>query len=304
MKYRSVYFMVFLLVMALIMTACAPLTSTPSATPTVVPPTPITFTEKIDVGGYKLRIRCFGQGTPAAIVESGMGDPAVESGSWKAVTSATAQTTQICLYNRAGVGLSDGAPGQDQTSRTSQDMVEDLHTLLVNANVPAPYILVGHSIGGYNVRLYASQYPNEVVGMVLVDSSHPDQWSEISAVLPHEQPDESESLKAIRSDTDPSSNPERMDVIASAAQVRATKSLGDLPLIVLTHKPGWNIDPNLPPDLSAKIDQIWQDLQIDLAGLSSNSTHIIATQAGHNIQVDEPQLVIDAILKVMAQAKK
>jgi pimeloyl-ACP methyl ester carboxylesterase len=284
-------------------------TSTPAhPTPTIIPPTPVTVIDKkIDIGGYGLWIQCFGQGTPAVIVEAGMGDPAINTNSsWKVVTSAIAQTTQICLYNRAGVSPSDGVPVQDQYTRTSQDMVKDLQTLLVNANVPPPYILVGHSIGGYNVRLYASQYQNEVVGMVLVDSSHPDQWSEMAAVLPPEQPDESGGLKAIRSDiTNPSSNPERMDVIASAAQVRATKSLDDLPLVVVSsRKHIWNMVANFPPDLSAKLDQIWQDLQIDLAGLSSNSAHIIATQAGHFIQVDEPQLVIDAILKVISQAKK
>jgi hypothetical protein len=101
----------------------------------------------------------------------------------------------------------------------------------------------------------------------------------------------------------PLSNPENLDVNESAAQVRAIKSLGDFPLIVLSRTPGLMI-PDLPPDLAAELDQIWQDLQMDLIGLSSNSTHRIATHAGHNIQADEPQLVIDAILKVISQAKK
>jgi pimeloyl-ACP methyl ester carboxylesterase len=182
-------------------------------------------------------------------------------------------------------------------------MVRDLHTLLVNANVPGPYILVGHSLGGYHVRLFASQYPGEVAGMVLVDSSHPDQWSEIAAVLPPESPDEPDSLKALRT-VPPASLPEKMDILASAAQVRATESLGDLPLVVLSHSPTAHVFPNLSPEVAEKVEQVWQNLQNDLASLSSNSTHITATQAGHYIQVDEPQLVIDAILKIVAEANK
>ena len=304
MKHRSVYLVVFFLVMVLAITACAPFKPTPISTstvvpptsspvPTIIPPTPTPISGKIDVGGYQLRIQCFGEGTPTVIVDSGLGIPAIESGHWRVVTSAIKKTTQICLYDRAALGSSDPASGTSGSGRTSADMVKDLHTLLVNAAVPAPYVLVGHSLGGYNVRLYASQYPNEVTGVVLVDSAHPDQWSEFSAVLPPES----------RPPTDPFSNPERWDLLASAEQVRASKPLGDLPLVVLTRAPGLII-PDVSPELSAKIDQIWQDLQIDLTGLSSNSTHMIATLAGHNIPADEPQLVIEAILKVMDEAKR
>lgn len=314
MQHRSVYLVVILLVTVLIMSACAPfkpapispstvVPPTPRPTPTIIPPTSTPISGNIDVGGYKLRIRCAGQGTPSVIIDSGLGDPAASSGGWRVVTSEIAKTTQICLYDRAGLGGSNPAPGQYQSSRTSQDMVNDLHTLLVNANVAAPYILVGASIGGYNAHLYAGQYPKEVAGVVLVDSAHPDQWSEILAVLPPEEPTESYALQNLRSSTNPLSNNENLDVNESAAQVRAIKSLGDLPIVVLTRTPGL-IFPDLPPDLSAKIDQIWQDLQIDLTGLSSNSTQMIATQAGHDIAADEPQLVIDAILKVISQAKK
>lgn len=266
----------------------------------------VTFNDRIDVGGYKLQMRCFGKGKPAVIIEAGAGCPTVETErSWRSVIPAIAPTTQVCLYDRAGLGLSDRAPEQDRSGRTSQDMVKDLHTLLKKAGIPAPYILVGHSIGGYNVRLYASQYPKEVAGMVLVDSTHPDTWSKFAAALPPEQPDEPKSLRDARSAIDPQDpdDPEKMDVVTSAAQVRATGLLGDLPLVVVTHTPGIK-NPDLQPDLSDKLDRVWQDLQIDLAGLSSNSTHIIAPHAGHFIQVDEPQLVIDAILKVMAQVKK
>ena len=303
MKHHLVYLVFIFLVTVLILSTCAPLKPTPISTSTVVPSTPTPISGNIDVGGYELRIRCAGPGTPTVVVDSGLDDPGAESGPWRSLSSEIAKTTRICLYDRAGLGGSNPAPGQYEFSRTSQDMVNDLHTLLVNANVPAPYILVGNSIGGYNVRLYAGQYPKDIAGVVLVDSTHPDYWSEILAALPPEESNEPYALQNIRSATKPLSNTENMDVIESAAQARAMKSLGDLPLVVLTRAPGVMI-PDLPPDLSAKIDQIWQDLQIDLTGLSSNSTHIIATQAGHNIAADEPQLVIDAILKVISQIKK
>ncbi len=269
-------------------------------------PTLITFKDKIDVGGYKLNICCFGKGKPAVIVDAGKGEPAVESGSWTSVVSAIAPTTQVCLYDRAGLGLSDRTPEQDLSGRTAQDMVKDLHTLLEKADIPAPYILAGHSLGGYNVRLYASQYPKEVAGMVLVDSPHPDQWSKFSAALPPERPDESESLRAVRSMADrlDPKDPEKIDFATSGAQVQATGLLGDLPLVVITCASGTNFFSNLPTDLSDKLMRAWQDMQIDLAGLSSRSTHIIASHAGHYIQAEEPQLVIDAILNVIGQVKK
>ena len=85
--------------------------------------------------------------------------------------------------------------------------------------------------------------------------------------------------------------------------MRATEPLGDLPLVVLSHSPTAHIFRDLPPEVEEKVEQVWQNLQNDLAGLSSNSTHVIATKAGHYIPVDEPQLVIDTILKVIGEAK-
>jgi pimeloyl-ACP methyl ester carboxylesterase len=290
------------LMIVLIITACAPATPALTPTPTLAP----LFAEKVDVGGYKLQILCSGQGTLTVIVDAELGDPAVESGNWLSVRYGVEKTTRICVYDRASLGSSDAPPTQP---RTSQDMANDLHTLLVNANVPGPYILVGHNLGGYNVRLYSNQYPDEVVGMVLVDAFHPDQVSETLAALPPESPDEPDSLKRTRefltNQIHNTSNLENLDYFASADLVRATNGLGDLPLVVLTHRPSWRGgDPYFPMDVAAQIEQVGQNLQIDLAGLSSNSTHVIATKAGPNIPLDEPQLVIDAILQVIDDAKK
>jgi len=297
-KHRLSYLILLIssLAIATMPTACAAFT--PAIVPTVTNP----FDEKVDVGGYALHIRCTGEGSPTVIIETGFGEPGVEreNSSWINVANEIAKSTRICVYDRAGLGSSDVAPGEN---RTSQDIAKDLHTLLVKAHVPGPYILVGHSIGGFHVLVFASKYAHDIVGMVLVDATHPNLWSAINAVLPPESPDEPESLRRIRI-IPPASLPEKMDIPASINQVNAVKSLGDLPLVVLTHSPAWSVDPNLSPELSAKIEQVWENQQNEFANLSSNSTHVIATKAGHYIQVDEPQLVINAILKVLEESKK
>lgn len=268
--------------------------------------TMIASTNFVNIGGRQLEMATFGQGTPTVIVEAGLGEPAVESGTWGKVVDEVAKTTRICIYDRAGLGKSDAVTN---ALRTSQDIVNDLHKLLVNAKVPQPYVLVGHSIGGFIVRLYASQYPDEVVGIVLVDSSHPDQWSKWLAALPPESANEPESIKNGRKFltsqlTDPANNPERMDIKTSAAQVRAAGNFGDKLLIVLSHSPDWRMAPDLPDDVSRKLEQVSQTLQSDLTHLSSKSTHKSAAKAGHYIQTEDPQLVIEAILKVVDATQK
>src|SRR5256885_2868437 len=124
--------------------------------------------QRIDVGGFKMHIHCTGQGSPTVILESGLGDTYV---SWHKVQPQIAKFARVCSYDRAGLGFSDPS----SQPRTSKVMAEELHALLTAANVAPPYVLVGHSMGGFNVRLFASLYRSEVVGIVLADSSHPDQ---------------------------------------------------------------------------------------------------------------------------------
>jgi pimeloyl-ACP methyl ester carboxylesterase len=118
-----------------------------------------------DIGDYSLHLTCTGTGSPTVILEAGSGTPGL---TWASVQDEIKKSTRVCSYDRAGYGYSESAPGP----LSPQQVASDLHALLEKANVPGPYIMVGHSAGGVYVRAYASQYPSEVVGMVLVDSSH------------------------------------------------------------------------------------------------------------------------------------
>jgi pimeloyl-ACP methyl ester carboxylesterase len=121
-----------------------------------------------NVGDHQLHVRCVGAGSPTVILEAGLGENSV---GWYLVQSDAAQTTRVCAYDRAGVGWSDSV----QEPLSSAEIAQDLHTLLAAAKIEPPYVLVGHSAGGVHVRTFTGLYPDEVVGMVLVDSSHEQQ---------------------------------------------------------------------------------------------------------------------------------
>jgi len=135
----------------------------------------------VDVGGYRLMLNCIGDESPTVVLEAGFGDVSVE---WKSVQPQIAKFSRVCSYDRAGYGGSDAGP----LPRTSLQIARELHTLLKNAGEKPPYILVGASFGGYNVRVFNGLYPDEVTGIVLADATQEDQydslpkaWSAISA---------------------------------------------------------------------------------------------------------------------------
>jgi len=119
----------------------------------------------VDVGGYRLHIICQGQGSPTVVIEAGANDCSL---SWSQVQREVARFTRVCTYDRAGLGWSERSP----QPRTAHNLVEGLHTLLARSGVEPPYALVGHSLGGLFVRLYAHEHPDQVAGMVLVDAVH------------------------------------------------------------------------------------------------------------------------------------
>jgi pimeloyl-ACP methyl ester carboxylesterase len=122
----------------------------------------------VQVGSIRMNIDCDGQGSPTIILESGSGGPSVD---WLMVQPEIAKFSRVCSYDRAGYGWSDSG----SEPRSSLQIATELNQLLQAASEKGPYVLVGHSMGGYDIRVYTSQYPNDVVGMVLVDASHEDQ---------------------------------------------------------------------------------------------------------------------------------
>ena len=123
--------------------------------------------ELVDVGGFRLHLTCAGAGGPAVVLDAGLAGFSLD---WGLVLPAVAEHSTVCAYDRAGYGWSDPGP----LPRTSSRIATELHTLLHRAGIESPYVLVGHSFGGFNVRLFADYYPDEVAGMVLVDVSHED----------------------------------------------------------------------------------------------------------------------------------
>jgi len=116
----------------------------------------------VDVGGYRLHLNCSGSGSPTVVIDTGWGD---SSAGWGWVQPEVAKTTRICTYDRAGMGWSEASP----QPRTAREFAKELHTLLANANEPGLFVLVGHSLAGYTMRVYAHDYPEEVAGLVLID---------------------------------------------------------------------------------------------------------------------------------------
>jgi pimeloyl-ACP methyl ester carboxylesterase len=225
-------------------------------------------------------------------MDAGLGN---SSESWLGIQPKVAAFTRVCIYDRAGLGNSDLSI---HTQNTAQ-IVLDLHNLLARAGIPGPLVLVGHSLGGINVRLYASMYPKEVVGMVLVDSAHEEQFARMDALIPEE----------IKKQFPPSAleiiSNEKVDFKEnSERRARLAKWHADIPLIVLTAA---NAKPDPPGSLAylaPKFEQIRQELQQDLVHRSPKGKQIIATKSGHYIHRDEPDLVVTAIREVIDATRK
>lgn len=275
----------------------------------------------VDVGGHKMHIYCTGEGSPTVVLDSGLGDTYI---SWRKVQPEIAKFTRVCSYDRAGMGYSDAS----SRPRTAKVIAGELHALLKAAAIAPRYVLVGHSMGGYDIRLYASLYRSEVAGMVLVDASHPDQENRLPPELKnlegtqlHEAEfleftiplgiprlldlcDEDDVLRAAECNfgTMRENVSEFKALSESAAQTAATGSLGDLPLIVLSHDPD-KPSADLPADLAKPTNEAWEKMQEDLVHLSTRGTQVIAKNSAHYIQMDRPDVVIEAVHKIVDQAR-
>jgi pimeloyl-ACP methyl ester carboxylesterase len=266
----------------------------------------------IDMGGFKLHIYCEGNGTgPAVIMDSGIGGFSLE---WVPVQRILSAQTRVCAYDRAGYGWSDPGP----SPRTTDQIVEELHTLLQEAGVTPPYVLVGHSFGGFNMQYFAKIYPQETAGLILVDSSHPEQVDrlpEIPAV--REKSRTKEVVTYFQGQTTLGLYPEdvrykamrilslrkmyqtyrreSVNFAISGEQVSAAGLLPDIPLVVITRgKRVWPDDP-----YGQMLESIWQEMQKEMAGFSPNGIQIIAADSGHLIQLEQPDVVALGISSVL-----
>lgn len=274
----------------------------------------------VDVGDYRSHILCSGHGRPTVVMDSAFGGFASD---WSLVQPEIATFTQVCAYDRAGYGWSE--PNPKAPVRTSQQLAHELHTLLETAGISGPYVLVGHSFGGWTVRLFADQYANEVVGMILLDAAHEDTEARlnvshasmvsrltllaklvrIGVVRKWLAPRMMRSMIPEYKNLPPevwarhvavALNPENFRTAAreaaslteSVAQIRATHGLGDLPLGVLT-----------PMGSSST----WMELQKELAGLSTQGKLIVVEGTGHYIQLGRPDVVVDAVRQVIEAAR-
>jgi len=274
--------------------------------------------QSIDVGGRRLHLNCMGDGRPTVILTAGMG----ESGeNWRSIQPRLAKTTRVCAWDRAGLGSSDPSPDPQDVSHTTAD----LQRLLKAAHVIGPYVLVGHSIGSFESLLLAYREPNSVVAMVLVDPSSPFQNRRFAAVSPAFAKFNYGRLKerttllrecasALRSGkprAEGCSNWASAEAIASMTEnwdassaqlTKAKRSLGDIPLIVLTA----GKRAPLPGDLdreSPKVAAEWSRMHDELAAFSTRGENRQVPAAGHYIHIDQPDVVIHAIEEAVAAAR-
>jgi pimeloyl-ACP methyl ester carboxylesterase len=241
----------------------------------------------VHAGGTDVAVRCLGtraSGAPLVLLEAGGGNGLDV---WSLVQGPIAEFARVCAYDRptlirGGVGPRAGfAP---------DDVLRTLREALAAINEAPPYVLVGHSYGGMIVRLYATKYPSEVTGMVLVDSSHEDQLERFEAIDP-------KTAQELRSP----SPVEAYDLAAMSAALNANRWHGTIPLVVLTH----GKVPPAPPDrdaVSGSLEKAWLDMQRELATRSPASTHIV-TKSGHYIHREEPAMVIDGVRRVVADSQ-
>jgi pimeloyl-ACP methyl ester carboxylesterase len=248
----------------------------------------------IDVGGHRLYLSCTGSGSPTVVLEPGGGAMSSDLG---LITPAVARDTRVCVYDRAGRGWSETA----DTTQDGTQIATDLHTLLQRGNVPGPYVLAGHSFGGLYVLTYAARYPDEVAGMVLVDSTAP-----ASAAKQVAEPPDQGSYDVVGRVSALLSTPGRLglgrnlhsavdEYVRASASVQEAASLRDFddkPLFVLTAGSG--------------NDAAWFTAQNHLATLSTNSAHRVVDGATHQALIAEKgpaATTTRAILDVVAAVR-
>lgn len=254
--------------------------STMATTTMVLDRTTASFDELVAIGDGRLHVRCQGTGDATVVLIAGW-DHA--SGDWAAVEPAIAERTRVCSYDRFGTGASD-APS---TPQTFEMQVADLHELLDEVGEPGPYVVVGHSFGGAEAVTFASTYPDEVAGLLLVDAS-PTTWPDTVCSVPAY----AGGCALMR---DPSQG-ERLDVFPAFESVAAITSLGDLPMTVMVA--AHRSPDGLTPEEVARLDALWAEGADRWAQLSTASTVVTVEDTGHAIQLEQPAIVIEEISRL------
>jgi pimeloyl-ACP methyl ester carboxylesterase len=289
--------------------------------------------ELIDVGGYRLHLHCAGAGEPTVVLESGVGS---YSAAWSLVQPEVARYTRVCAYDRAGYAWSDRAPAS--MPRTSDQLARELHVLLHRAGIRPPLLLVGHAAGALYARLYASRFPEDVAGMVLVDPVREAEWTEgdrsarlrglrvgtrrlrghyllsrlgLMQLFARFKPPEAirklpAHVQAVvrrlgsRPRTLQTTYREYASLEESAAQVREQAgSLGDRPLVVIG-RPGAAVPPASAEEMTLPdVQSTAADAHAELAALSTRGRVVVAPGSGGDLLLDEPALVVEAIREVV-----
>jgi pimeloyl-ACP methyl ester carboxylesterase len=261
----------------------------------------------VDIGGYRLHLWCTGNGAPAVILDTGLGG---SSAGWGFVQPDVARFTRVCSYDRAGMGYSDPGP----SPRTARRIASELAELLARSGIGGPVVLVGASIAGFDVRVFASDHPERAAGLVLVDASHEDDAHEVPGMarfvpllsalgvfrllgVSFGPPVESLApsvrpfarATSFRSAGYQAAADEIVHIRESASEVRGSRRKLTIPVLVITGGRG--------------ADENWRQLQRDQASLSDRGCLIVAQQSGHVVATDQPEVVVDAIRTVVEIAR-
>ena len=247
--------------------------------------------ELVEVGGARLRIHCSGAGDTTVVLIAGLGDG---GDNWGAIEPAVAQSARVCSYSHFGTGTSDPPPGPQSFSTRANDLQE----LLRAAGEHSPYLLVGHSFGGAEAVMFASMFPADVTGVLLLDAS-PATWITTLCGVVDDGSDGAAGYRELcASLSDPANNPEHLDGPSAFAEVAQVTSLGDLPMIVdtATEHP-WG----LTPSENDRLDEEWIAGQDHWVSLSSVAQLLPVDNTGHHIEVDRPDIVNLQIAALLAR---